>query len=121
MGSLTQSYWCGRCKHVPEDDFVWFTVEDGLHNKTASKRMVGTWCANCRKRCENEGCECVVVMQHDENGCDSSVFGRYADTRSRKNQVRALTLANRVHAQITYRSEAGRGSIYRTLGDRTTG
>ena len=33
MGSFTMSYCSGWCKHVPEDDFVWYYVDDGAHSK----------------------------------------------------------------------------------------
>ena len=101
IGSLTISYCCNGCKHVPKDDCVWFCVEDGFHNTKATERMVGTSCANCGKEC--------VTVQPSEDASKSVVFvaGMSAPGVT-STTLSVLTLATDVHVHWGHRGEADR-------------
>ena len=75
MGSFTMSYCSGWCKHVPEDDFVWFYVDDGAHSKN---NLRSGWLARgvqtVGRSMNIVVSGCVVVMQHNENTSESVVF-----------------------------------------------
>ena len=107
MGSLTISYCCGRCKHVPKNVVV-FLWKRSAPQKTAT-RMVGTWCAIFGKKKENDGHGCVVVRQHNEEASKSAVFMAVLQTQGvTYTTLSALTLANNVDVRKVFSGEAGR-------------
>ena len=75
-GALALACTRMECKHVPKDDFVWFTVDSHGERKKSSKRIARKWCVNFEAPYENSSVfRCVVAVPYEAGYQGRKVFG----------------------------------------------